>query len=565
MTAPVAVASQGHRASHERAWARGTSRLAMLAAAVCVLSAAGTLAVLTVVHEVRWGADGLRPARVAVAVLALAAVCAGGSYALSRHVVPWLDDVLSAVQRLVSGEAGVRAPLTGPEELRRIAEGVNALAERAERLNAADRTQDELRQRARQLDRRMREHLHPDAVADEAVNGLGPLCGADRVHVRFVLDGRVGPVAAQWVTPGVAPVPVAPPPPDHPLLSWRALTGLGRLPLVVADTLRDRAGDDLAADPSFAGLRTFVVAPVVAGTELLGVLLAGRRVAEPPWSAVELGLVESVADDMGRAVQHARLFEQQSTVVSQLREIDRTKSDFLSTISHELRTPLTSIAGYVEMMQDGEAGEVAPMQQQMLDVVARNTQRLRDLIEDVLILSRVESGTLRTEKLPVALRGVIDHAVTALLPQAAQADVRLDVIPASGPGMVLGDAPQLEQVVLNLLGNAIKFTPAGGRVTVSLETTGAELLLRIEDTGIGIPTGELDDLFQRFYRASNAKAQQIIGTGLGLAIVASIVAAHDGRVEVDSRERRGTVFTVVLPRADDATLAAARPGAGLRI
>jgi signal transduction histidine kinase len=268
---------------------------------------------------------------------------------------------------------------------------------------------------------------------------------------------------------------------------------------------------------------------------------------------------------MGRAVQHARLFEQQSAVVSQLREIDRTKTDFLSTVSHELRTPLTSIAGYVEMMRDGEAGEVAPMQAQMLDVVARNTQRLRDLIEDVLILSRVEAGTLRTERLPVALRGVIDHAVTALRPEAAHADVRLDVIPASSPAMLLGDAAQLEQVVLNLVGNAIKFTPAGGRVTVSLETTGDELLLRVEDTGIGIPRAEVDDLFQRFFRASNAKAQQIPGTGLGLAIVGSIVAAHDGRVEVDSRERRGTVLTVVLPRADDQTLASARPGAGLRI
>jgi two-component system phosphate regulon sensor histidine kinase PhoR len=314
-----------------------------------------------------------------------------------------------------------------------------------------------------------------------------------------------------------------------------------------------------------AGLRAFVVAPVMAGTELLGVLVAARREVEQAWTSSEIGLVESVADDMGRAVQHARLFEQQSAVVSQLREIDRTKSDFLSTISHELRTPLTSIAGYVEMMRDGEAGDVAPMQAQMLDVVARNTQRLRDLIEDVLILSRVESGTLRTERLPVALRAVIEHAVTALRPQATQAGVRLDVIPASGPVMLLGDAAQLEQVMLNLLGNAIKFTPRGGRVTVSVETVGNDLVVRVEDTGIGIPSAEVDDLFQRFFRASNAKAQQISGTGLGLAIVASIVSAHDGRVEVDSRERGGTTFTVVLPRPDDETLRSARPGAGLRI
>ena len=482
-----------------------------------------------------------------------------------RLVLRRLDDVVGVVQRLAAGESGARAAPAHRGQMRALADGVNALAAHAERLHAAGRTQEGLRQGARAVDRRMREHLTLDAVAGEAVSGLGPLCGADRVHVRFVIDGRVGPVAAQWAAPGTPPVPPAPPPPDHPLLSWRELSAAGRAPRVLADVLVEERTKDLWADPLLAGMRAFVVAPVLAGTELLGVLVAGRRDVERPWTPPEIGLVESVADDMGRAVQHARLFEQQSSVVSQLREIDRTKSDFLSTISHELRTPLTSIAGYVEMMRDGEAGDVVPMQRQMLDVVARNTQRLRDLIEDVLILSRIESGTLRTERMPVALRGVIDHAVTALRPQAAQANVRLDVIPAPGPGMLLGDAAQLEQVVLNLVGNAIKFTPAGGRVTVSLETTGDDLVLRVEDTGIGIPGSEVDDLFQRFFRASNAKEQQITGTGLGLAIVASIVAAHQGRVEVDSRERRGSTFSVVMPSADDEVLRAARPGAGLRI
>jgi two-component system, OmpR family, phosphate regulon sensor histidine kinase PhoR len=482
-----------------------------------------------------------------------------------RVTVRRLDDVVRVVQRLAAGEIGARAAPAHPRQMRDLVDAVNALAAHAERLHVADGVQERLRQGARAVDRRMREYLAPDAVAGEAVIGLGPLCGADRVHARFVVDGRVGPVAAQWAVPGTPPVPPVPPPADHPLLSWRNLTAAGRAPRVVADVLVDESTKDLWGDPLLAGMRAFVVAPVLAGTELLGVLVAGRRDVERPWTPSDIGLVESVADDMGRAVQHARLFEQQSSVVSQLREIDRTKSDFLSTISHELRTPLTSIAGYVEMMRDGEAGDVAPMQRQMLDVVARNTQRLRDLIEDVLILSRIEAGTLRTERMPVALRAVIEHAVTALRPQAAQANVRLDVIPAPGPGMLLGDAAQLEQVVLNLVGNAIKFTPAGGRVTVTLETTGDDLVLRVEDTGIGIPRSEVDDLFQRFFRASNAKEQQITGTGLGLAIVASIVAAHQGRVEVDSRERRGSTFSVVLPSADAEVLAAARPGAGLRI
>jgi signal transduction histidine kinase len=551
-----------HHADHDP-WSRIV--LAGLCGAAALLGVVATIAMLMLLGEVHVGPGGLGLGPVALGAAGLALLCGAAALAAGRLVVPDLDVVVTAVQRLASGVTQVRVPVAGGRQERRLAEAVNTLAERTEQLQAAGGAQDDLRQRARSLDRRMREHLHPDAVADEAVNGLGPLCGADRVHARFVLDGHVGAVAAQWVAPGAPPVPAVPPAFDHPLLSWRALSMLGRVPRVVTDVLAEPHAGELVIDPLLTGLRSFVVAPVVAGTELLGVLVADRRGVEDPWTPAEVGVVESVADDMGRAVQHARLFEQQSAVVSQLREIDRTKTDFLSTVSHELRTPLTSIAGYVEMMRDGEAGEVAPMQAQMLDVVARNTQRLRDLIEDVLILSRVEAGTLRTERLPVALRGVIDHAVTALRPEAAHADVRLDVIPASSPAMLLGDAAQLEQVVLNLVGNAIKFTPAGGRVTVSLETTGDELLLRVEDTGIGIPRAEVDDLFQRFFRASNAKAQQIPGTGLGLAIVGSIVAAHDGRVEVDSRERRGTVLTVVLPRADDQTLASARPGAGLRI
>ena len=502
---------------------------------------------------------------VAVVVAIITVLGALAAVRARRQVLRRLDDVVRVLQRLAAGETGMRATPAREGRLRELADGVNALAAHAEQLHAADERREELRRGVRLVDRRMREHLAPDAVAGEAVAGLGPLCGADRVHARFVLDGRVGPVAAQWATHGTPPLPPAPPPPDHPLLSWRDLTAAGRAPRVVADVLADESLRDLWADPVLAGMRAFVVAPVLAGTELLGVLVAGRRDVDRPWTASDIGLVESVADDMGRAVQHARLFEQQSSVVSQLREIDRTKSDFLSTISHELRTPLTSIAGYVEMMRDGEAGDVAPMQRQMLDVVARNTQRLRDLIEDVLILSRIESGTLRTERMPVALRGVIEHAITALRPQAAQANVRLDVIAAAGPGVLLGDAAQLEQVVLNLVGNAIKFTPAGGRVTVSLDTTGSDLVLRVEDTGIGIPGSEVDDLFQRFFRASNAKEQQITGTGLGLAIVASIVAAHQGRVEVDSRERSGSTFSVVLPSPDAEALRAARPGAGLRI
>jgi two-component system, OmpR family, phosphate regulon sensor histidine kinase PhoR len=260
--------------------------------------------------------------------------------------------------------------------------------------------------------------------------------------------------------------------------------------------------------------------------------------------------VDLVAADFGRAVQHARLFRQQSALVGQLRELDRTKSDFLSTISHELRTPLTSIVGYVEMLRDGEAGELRPRQRNMLDVVGRNAQRLQDLIEDLLMISRVESGAVRSERMPVALAGVVDQVVSALRPQAEEGGVRIDVFPVPAQALLLADPVQMDRMLLNLVGNAVKFTPDRGRVGISVQVGPEQLVLRVDDTGIGVPAAELPSLFNRFFRASNATTRQIPGTGLGLAIVGGIVAAHDGRVEVDSVEGRGTTFTVTLPRWD---------------
>ena len=180
---------------------------------------------------------------------------------------------------------------------------------------------------------------------------------------------------------------------------------------------------------AYAGVGSMIVAPVMVGMDRIGVLVCARAAGRRRFDAADAGLVESVAGDLARAVHHARLFEQQTSVVGQLRELDRTKSDFLSTISHELRTPLTSIAGYVEMMRDGDAGELQPMQDNMLEIVARNTQRLRDLIEDVLLISKVESGAVRSERMPVALAGVVDHAVDSLRPQAEAAGVRIDTFP----------------------------------------------------------------------------------------------------------------------------------------
>ncbi len=501
-------------------------------------------------------------ARTALAALCLLAL----AWLTVRQVVPPLIALRDVLRRLASGDLDARAAVQGPSEMQAVAVSVNRLAEQSLRLRDAEFGRAQQRGLARDLDSRMRQHLHADAVAEEVVGGLGAMVRSDRVHVRFVDSGRMGSVAAQWASRALPPLDVEAPGPTHPLESAGAVAARGHQSLALDDVAQHLQGGPAgtgagAAAHSYTGVGPMVVAPVTVGQERIGVLVCARAAGRPRFDAAEVGLVETVAADLARAVHHARLFEQQNSVVGQLRELDRTKSDFLSTISHELRTPLTSIAGYVEMMRDGDAGELQPMQDNMLEIVGRNTQRLRDLIEDVLMISKVEAGAVRSERLPIPLARVVDHVVSSLRPQADAAGVSIDAFPVPGEAVVLGDHSQVDRMLLNLVGNAVKFTPRRGRVSITVQVSGQDVVLQVQDTGIGIPASELPSLFTRFYRASNATQRQIPGTGLGLAIIAGIVAAHEGQVDVDSLEGRGTTFTVTLPRWDGASVTSQQAGA----
>ena len=221
----------------------------------------------------------------------------------------------------------------------------------------------------------------------------------------------------------------------------------------------------------------------------------------------------------------------------------------MSTVSHELRTPLTSIAGYLELLLDAEAGELSDPQTRMLEVISRNTRRLRELIEDMLILSKIESGGFRTSRRAVDLTAIVHNAVVAIEPSAAKAQIRLHCdVPEHLE--LRADPDQLDRILMNLLANAVKFTPAEGTVTISARPDGDQVVLAVADTGMGIPQAEQQALFARFFRASNAIHQAIPGTGLGLAIVRTIVDNHHGRIDVHSVEGAGTTFTVRLPAGD---------------
>jgi PAS domain S-box-containing protein len=229
-----------------------------------------------------------------------------------------------------------------------------------------------------------------------------------------------------------------------------------------------------------------------------------------------------------------------------LRELDRLKDEFVALVSHELRTPLTSIRGYLELVLDGEAGDLTDDQRQFLGVVERNAHRLLALVGDLLFLAQVDAGKLSLEMGAVDLASIAAETVETARPLAEEKGVTLTLASSPLP-LLAGDRIRLAQLLDNLVSNGIKFTPSGGRVDVRVRGEQATAVVEVRDTGMGIPADEQEHLFDRFFRTSKATEQAIPGTGLGLAISKAIVHAHGGQIAVASDESQGTSFRVALP------------------
>jgi signal transduction histidine kinase len=251
------------------------------------------------------------------------------------------------------------------------------------------------------------------------------------------------------------------------------------------------------------------------------------------------------------------------TDMTEARAAERLKDEFVSLISHELRTPLSSILGYLELVLDDEEQPLTDQQRQHLSTVERNAHRLLRLVGDLLFTAQVDAGRFTLQPADVDLAGVVRAAEETARVTAATRGVALTVaVPAEGL-TVRGDVVRLGQACDNLVSNAVKFTPAGGRVTLALRTSwrhadgsvrddaapGAApvALLSVSDTGVGIPTGEQGRLFTSFFRASTARRNAVPGVGLGLTITKAITTAHGGTLDVVSAEGRGTTCTLALP------------------
>ena len=260
-------------------------------------------------------------------------------------------------------------------------------------------------------------------------------------------------------------------------------------------------------------------------------------------------ITQRVAVDEERALLLRREREMRTAIEDQnrsLRELDTLKTEFVATVSHELRTPLTSIVGFADFLAD-EADTLTSGQQEFVEVIRRNARRLLDLVGDLLLIARLESGGLPVEIAEVDLRALVAGVVDAFGPDAEAGGIALELTVSSADRPCRCDAGRIEQVVTNLVSNAVKFTPSGGSVTVAVERARGAWIVEVRDTGIGIPDAEIDQLFERFFRASNARVDAVPGTGLGLAISKAIVELHGGSLAVTSIEGEGTTVTVRFP------------------
>lgn len=249
-----------------------------------------------------------------------------------------------------------------------------------------------------------------------------------------------------------------------------------------------------------------------------------------------------------------------------LRELDVLKSNFLATVSHELKTPLTSIIGYSEMLVEGIAGEMPDEQRGFVRTIHEKGQQLLDLITGLLDLSKLESGTLSMKKADVAVEKLVSDVVVTVTPTARKKSVVVSADVQPGLPMLWADSTRLRQVILNLVDNALKFTPDGGRVVITARSATTEIEpdsdmrglvllsrtqpaveLRVADTGIGIADADKEKVFDPFYQVDSSSTRQVGGTGLGLSIVRRLVTGHDGKVWVEDNRPRGAVFVVQLP------------------
>ena len=382
------------------------------------------------------------------------------------------------------------------------------------------------------------------------VAGFGLMMAADLLYAVFNLKGLYGDgsnLDFAWIAANGL-LAVAALHPSVRLLSEPAKTppgklGFGRLS-IVAGALTIRPLVTVVLVVSGHRILTLELAVASAIATLLVLLRIGLLWRERDRAEEDLRASESRYRDLYAVAEAGR--DQLAAQNEQLRELDRLRDEFVALVSHELRTPLTSIRGYIDLLVDGAPDTPPERRQAFLEILDRNADRLLALVDDLLFITRIDAGKLVLELDELELASVARECAAATQPLAAERKIALEVVEYASP-VVSADRSRLTQVLDNLISNALKFTPPGGRIEVRIDSHDNTARLELTDTGIGIAKSDLPQMFSPFFRAASAGSAGIPGTGLGLAISKRIVETHGGAISVSSEEGRGSTFRVELP------------------
>ena len=235
--------------------------------------------------------------------------------------------------------------------------------------------------------------------------------------------------------------------------------------------------------------------------------------------------------------------------ISELRRLERVRQDFVANVSHEFRTPLTAIQGFAETLLGGALEDPAN-RRRFVEIIRDHATRLARLTEDLLELSRIEAGELKLEFQPVSVQQLVDSCAETASLKAGAKQLVLELAVPEGLPAVRGDANRLQEVLQNLLDNAVQYTPSGGHIQVTAAGNNGQVVITVADTGIGIPQAEQSRIFERFYRVDDARSREAGGTGLGLSIARHIVEVHGGRIWVESTVGEGSHFHFSIPTAN---------------
>jgi len=339
-------------------------------------------------------------------------------------------------------------------------------------------------------------------------------------------------------------------PPEEAVEAWQSDVeqGIGaqalsdRQPVVAGDARRDPR---IATDFHRLGVGSCMVLPLTAGGQPEGLLYALND-HPTEFSQDQVDILSILASQAAVAIENAQLFTQLRQAYEQLQELDQLKDEFISLVSHELRTPLHSMTGFIQLLMTDKIRDPVTRQECLMRV-AEQTEHLRRLVQELLDLSRIEAGRLTIDKAPLSLGSLLVDVAANLRQMAKEKGVDLQVaLPASLP-LVEADGQRLAQVITNLVHNGIKFTSRPGQVRVAAERVNGEVVVRVADTGPGIPTEALPRLFERFHQAGSPSTAHHEGMGIGLYISKRIVEAHGGRIWVSSEVGQGSTFYVALP------------------